>query len=182
MSQQATSDRAAEDRRMLAYLLEQEGIPHPNEPTIGRRPTSGDPPLSFAQQRLWFLHQLEPDSPAYNMPLALRLTGALDVAALTRALEEIVHRHETLRTTFATTGGAPSQVIASDVRLPFSRHDVRDRPEPERAAEARRIIQDEIQQPFDLAAGPQLRCALVRVAEAEHVLVITIHHIISDGW
>jgi len=137
-------------------------------------------PLSFAQQRLWFLDQLDPGSTVYNCPVALRLTGALDVAALERALSEIVRRHEMLRTTFRSIDGAPVQVIgaAVEVRLPVL--DLQSL--PEREVEAQQLAQAEAARPFDLAAGPLLRTTLLRLAAEEHVLLVTLHHIVSDGW
>ncbi|HEU4595289.1 MAG TPA: amino acid adenylation domain-containing protein, partial [Pyrinomonadaceae bacterium] len=151
-------------------------------PPVKRASRDEATPLSFAQQRLWFLDKLEPGSAAYNMPTALRLTGRLDAAALGRTLGEVVRRHEVLRTTFVEVDGSPVQVIApaSEVSLPVT--DLSALDAGEREAEAQRLTQQEARRPFDLAAGPLLRAALLRLSEQEHVLLVTMHHIVSDGW
>ncbi|HEV2733582.1 MAG TPA: condensation domain-containing protein, partial [Longimicrobiaceae bacterium] len=139
-------------------------------------------PLSFAQQRLWFIDQLEPGSAAYNMPYALRLRGRFDPAVLERSLAEIVRRHETLRTVFAFVDGAPVQVIreAAPVALPVV--DLRSLPAGEREAEARRLAAEEAVRPFDLAVGPLLRVSAMRLDAAEWAVLFTMHHVVSDGW
>ncbi|HEV2146075.1 MAG TPA: amino acid adenylation domain-containing protein [Longimicrobiaceae bacterium] len=140
-------------------------------------------PLSFAQERLWFIDQLEPASAAYNLPAALRLRGALDVPALERSLTEVVRRHEVLRTTFPLTGdGRAMQVVAPPEPAMLHRLDLSGQPEGDREREARRLAAREAATPFDLASGPLLRATLVRMAEEEHVLLFTLHHIVSDGW
>jgi amino acid adenylation domain-containing protein len=143
----------------------------------------GAPPLSFAQARLWFIDQLRPGSAAYNVPLALRLRGALDVAVLERALTEIVRRHEALRTTFAAAGdGEAVQVIHPPAPAAIAVEDLRGLSAAEREARARQIAADEAGRPFDLAAGPLLRASLLRLDDEEHALLFTLHHIVSDGW
>ncbi len=139
-------------------------------------------PLSFAQQRLWFIDQLEPGSAAYNMPHALRLRGRFDPAVLERSLTEIVRRHETLRTVFATVDGEPVQVVrdAAPVVLPVT--DLRSLRSEPREAEVRRLAREEAARPFDLAAGPLLRVSAVRLGEAEWGVLFTMHHVVSDGW
>ncbi|HEY0607281.1 MAG TPA: condensation domain-containing protein, partial [Herpetosiphonaceae bacterium] len=137
-------------------------------------------PLSFAQERLWFLDQLDPGSALYTIPLLVRLQGSLDVDALDAALNDVIQRHESLRTTFAALEGRPVQVVARSLELPISLIDLRDR--PEREAAARDFVQAELLRPFDLVAGPQLRATLLRLDEAEHLLLLAMHHIISDGW
>jgi len=140
-------------------------------------------PLSFAQQRLWFLDQLEPNSPFYNIPEAVRLVGPLNPDLFERALNEIVRRHEALRTTFATTkDGRPVQVIHPALRLPLKRIDLTHLPKAEREAESEKLAMQEAQRPFDLAAGPLLRAALVKLGAQDHVILLTIHHIIGDDW
>ncbi|MCP4658711.1 MAG: amino acid adenylation domain-containing protein, partial [bacterium] len=144
-------------------------------------------PLSFAQQRLWFLDRLEPGSSLYNIPTALRLTGDLDQAALVRSLNAIVRRHEVLRTSFAETADGAVQVIRPVAELPLPVTDLERLGEPERGTEARRLARSEARRPFDLARGPVLRAALVRLAtgtpeRAEHLLLLTVHHIAFDGW
>ncbi|HEY9633551.1 MAG TPA: amino acid adenylation domain-containing protein [Coleofasciculaceae cyanobacterium] len=139
-------------------------------------------PLSFAQQRLWFLDQLVPNSAFYNTPAAVRLTGSLNLAALERTFDQIVRRHEALRTTFVTVQGQPVQVIAPSLETSLPVIDLRDFPEAERETEARRLTTQEAQRPFDLSKNPLLRVTLLRLDESEYVLLLILHHIVSDGW
>lgn len=152
------------------------------EQTIPRRTSGSSAPLSFAQQRLWFLDQLEPNSVLYNIPRALRLQGPLNIPALHQALNTLVARHETLRTTFAASDGRPMQVIAAHQSLELPLIDLLSWPDTERETEALRRVTAEAQQPFDLARGPLLRVTLLRLEKEDHILVLTMHHIISDGW
>ena len=140
------------------------------------RVTAEVPPLSFAQEPLWFLDQLVPDNPFYNMPSAYRLSGALDAEALQRALTEVVARHEALRTTFPAPGGRPYQRVAPPAPVPIEVDDVADE------AEARRRAGADAARPFDLERGPLLRARLLRLGPEDHVLLVTVHHIVSDGW
>jgi non-ribosomal peptide synthetase component F/ubiquinone/menaquinone biosynthesis C-methylase UbiE len=139
-------------------------------------------PLSFAQERLWFLDQLEPGSASYNMPAAVRLTGKLDLAATQAAINEVVRRHEALRTSFITVDGEPEQMIALELTLPFTVLDLASVPTAEREAKTTQLAQEEAQRPFDLSKGPLLRSTLLRLSDEEHILLLTMHHIISDGW
>ncbi len=139
-------------------------------------------PPSFAQQRLWFLEQLEPGGSAYNMTAAFRLTGRLRLAALEQSLNEIVARHEALRTTFQTVDEQLVQVINPSVTLTPAVKDLRKLSQPERETIAQHLISEEARRPFDLVQGPLLRVTLLQVDEEEHILLITIHHIVSDGW
>ena len=141
-----------------------------------------NPPLSFAQQRLWFLEHLKPNSSLYLIPCAARLTGPLNIEALEQSLNEIVRRHEVLRTTFAANNGRPFQVISPTASLTLELIDLSDFAETEKEPAINRSIREESRRPFDLAAGPLLRASLLRVAPDEHVLLFTMHHIISDGW
>jgi acyl carrier protein len=145
-------------------------------------PREGRLPLSFAQQRLWFLEQLDPGSALYNCPGGARLRGRLDVPALEFALNEIIRRHESLRTTFATVGGEPVQVIGEAWELRLEVEDLGGLGEAERESTATRAAAEEARTGFDLAAGPLLRIRLLRLAEEEHVLLLTMHHIVSDAW
>jgi len=149
-------------------------------PPLGRAARDGELPLSFAQQRLWFLDQLEPESPVYNIHTALRLEGPLDVPALQRTLDEIVRRHESLRTTFPLSGERPVQAVAPSLKVPVRSLDVSHLPDRER--EALRLAAEEARRPFDLSRGPLVRACLVRLADREHLLLLAMHHIISDGW
>jgi amino acid adenylation domain-containing protein len=139
-------------------------------------------PLSFAQQRLWFIDQLEPNSSLYNIPVAVRLTGSLDIPALERTLSEIVRRHEVLRTTFTQAETRPRQVInpAMSIKLPVT--DLRELTDEEREAEVTRLASEEAHRPFDLSGGPLLRVELLKLSDDEHVALLTMHHIVSDGW
>ncbi|MFP2934434.1 condensation domain-containing protein, partial [Pyxidicoccus sp. 3LG] len=139
-------------------------------------------PLSFAQQRLWFIDRLEPGSALYNILTPVRLKGTLDSAALERAFTELVRRHEALRTTFAAPTGAPVQVIAPPAPFSLPVVDLTHLASDAREAEARRLTVEESQRPFDLARGPLLRATLLRLDTADHVLLLTMHHIVSDGW
>ena len=139
-------------------------------------------PLSFAQERLWFLSQLEEGSVVYNMPAALRLAGSLDRSALERSIHEIVRRHEALRTTFRTEHGSPVQVIVPKLTIPLPIVDLRQMPKNERVAEIQHLIDEEARRAFDLVIGPLLRVTLLCLDEEEHVLLLTIHHIVSDEW
>jgi amino acid adenylation domain-containing protein/non-ribosomal peptide synthase protein (TIGR01720 family) len=159
-----------EKRRLLALRLKKKGIEFNSFP------------LSFAQQRLWFLHQFDPNNPAYNIPAAVRLKGSLNVAALQRTLNEIVRRHEILRTTFTTVDGNPMQVVAGDGAIDLNVVDLEAIPEADREREALKSISDVSRKPFDLATGPLLRAHLYRLAPDEHILLLAMHHIISDGW
>lgn len=139
-------------------------------------------PLSFAQQRLWFLAQLQPDSAAYNFPIAVRLVGSLNAIALQQSLDEIVCRHETLRTTFTTVEGQPIQVIAPSLNIDVPFIDLQELPAKQQEAAVQQLADREAQQPFDLTTGPLVRTALLQLDEANYVLLFTMHHIICDGW
>ncbi|RKG76773.1 amino acid adenylation domain-containing protein, partial [Corallococcus exercitus] len=154
----------------------------PRLPPLTRAAHEGPPPLSFAQQRLWLLDQLQPGSAAYNIPAALRLKGQVDVEALRRAFEALVARHETLRTTLTQHQGQPAQRIHAPAEWTLPLLDVSSLPEAQRDEEARRLANLEARRSFDLEAGPLLRTSLVRLADAEHLLLVTMHHIVSDGW
>ncbi len=149
------------------------------------QPTARDEelPLSFAQQRLWFLDQLEPASPLYNMPSALRLQGQLNVPALEQSLNALIQRHESLRTTFALVNEQPVQRIASRLNLPVQVVDFSPVPGMEaREAAARQVVWEEMHCPFDLARGPLIRARLLRLGQEDHILLLTLHHCAADGW
>ncbi len=164
------ADLSPEKLELLEMLLQEEG---------------GDLnycPLSFGQQRLWFIDQLEPDNPVYNMPISVRLTGALQLSALQQSLNEVIRRHESLRTSFATVDGQPVQVIEPALELAIEVVDLSSMSEPLREVEAQRLSAAEALLPFDLTTGPLLRATLLRLAAEEHMLLLTMHHIVSDGW
>ena len=139
-------------------------------------------PTSYAQQRLWFLQRLEPDNAAYNVPAVFRLRGPINVAALERSFQEIVRRHEVLRTTFALIDGEPKQIVAPSAPPQIQLINIRSLPEAEREKELVRSITHETNQSFHLDKGPLLRVLLMEIDEDEHVLLINMHHIVSDGW
>jgi non-ribosomal peptide synthetase component F len=149
---------------------------------IKRVPRTERLPLSFAQQQLWFIHQLEPESAVYNVPLCVRLKGRLDVAALKHSLNEVVRRHEVLRTTFAVADGQPVQLISEPKPLPLPYVDMSLLAAAQREGKTQLLATEEAARPFDLAAGPLLRATLVRLAEEDHVVMLTMHHIVTDGW
>ena len=142
----------------------------------------GDLPLSFAQERLWFLHYLEPDSAAYNMPRSTYLKGVLKKDALEKAYVELARRHETLRTTFRFTDGNPVLRIATEPNIAFDTLDLRHLPEVQREAEAKRLSAKDARKPFDLKRGPLFRIRLFQLEDEAHVLHFNMHHIISDFW
>src|SRR5215213_308635 len=139
-------------------------------------------PLSFAQQRLWFIQQMEPESTAYNILSAVRLHGRLDLDALGRTFDELVRRHEVLRTRFEMVGDEPTQIICPARPLALGTIDLTGAAQGAREAEVQRLAQQEVGEPFDLSTGPLLRARLLRLSEEEHVILLTMHHIISDGW
>jgi amino acid adenylation domain-containing protein len=139
-------------------------------------------PLSFSQQRLWFLHQLDPDSTAYNGSDLVRLQGTLNVVALEESINEIVRRHEVLRTCFAVVEGRPIQKIIYELRIPLPIVDLQHLQIIQREQEVQRLEAENAQQPFDLTQAPLLRLLLLRLSAEEHILLVTMHHIISDAW
>jgi surfactin family lipopeptide synthetase A len=139
-------------------------------------------PLSFAQQRLWFFEQLTPGLSSYNLPSVYRIHGNLDVVALQKSFSEIVRRHEALRTIFPAVDGRPYQRICPPAPVPLEIVDLQHLPRQEREAAAHRLASEEIYRPFDLAQGPLLRTGLLRLAADEHLLLVTTHHIVFDGW
>ncbi|HYK22500.1 MAG TPA: condensation domain-containing protein, partial [Pyrinomonadaceae bacterium] len=177
-----TSQLSAEQQHLLEQLLREEGIDVAGSDQIPRRRSDDEIPLSFAQQRLWFLDQLNTESSAYNMGRALRLTGDLNQAAMEQALTELLRRHESLRTTFAAHDGQARQVIAPPARFQLPVTDLSTQPAAEREATIQQLLQTEAERPFDLARGPLFRAALLRLGEREHVFFMNMHHIVSDGW
>jgi len=161
---------ASERRALLADLLRQK---------VARQRTA---PLSFAQQRLWLLAQLEPGSAAYNISRALHMQGELNVAALRQTFNTIVARHEVLRGSFNLVDGEPVQRIAAHIELAIPVIDLERLPQNERQRAVTRLITAEAQRPFDLARGPLLRANLLKLSSQDHVLLLTMHHIVSDGW
>ena len=151
-------------------------------PPLQPVPRDRDLPLSFAQQRLWFLDQLMPDNPSYNLPMALRVKGEFDLAAFEESLNAIVMRHESLRTTFANKEGNPVQVIAETMPVEIEFIDFSGLSEKKRESETRRIASEDTMEPFDLEIGPLFRTKVIKLADNDHVVLFNMHHIISDGW
>ena len=178
---------SARKAEILAFLQQANQVSQ-NAPLIQPTPRDGFIPLSFSQHRIWLFDQLEPQNPAYNIPASVRLIGPLDMAAIQASINEIVRRHEVLRTTFGTVNGQTSQVIAPALSIPMPVTDLRNLPPAEQEAAARQAAHEEAQRPFDLAAGPLLRVSFLRMTDdpatgaGEHVLLLTIHHIVSDDW
>lgn len=139
-------------------------------------------PLSFTQERIWFFHQLLPDSPGYNLPIALRLTGVLRVALLEKCFNEIVRRHAILRTIFTEQNGVPVQIVKPAASCMLSIVDLRSCPVNEREMQLKHLVMSAYQQPFDLINGPLLRVHIFQLADRESCLLLTIQHIVSDGW
>ncbi|MEL6612772.1 MAG: condensation domain-containing protein, partial [Bacteroidota bacterium] len=164
----------------LAAHIETLQASGPSRPPLEPQARPSEVPVSFAQQRLWFLHQIEPESPAYNIPVAVRLTGPLSVDALRGALRHVVGRHEALRTRFVAPEGVPQQVITAaaeaQAALVVPVVDVSG------AAEARQLAEAEASRPFSLEDEALVRATLIRIGAEEHVLLLTVHHIVADGW
>jgi amino acid adenylation domain-containing protein len=174
-----------EKRALLMMRLRRKAAERGEEgpPPIPRAPREGDLPLSFAQQRLWFLDRLDPCNPAYNIPAAVRLSGTLDVAAFGRAVTEMVRRHEVLRTTFPEVGGEPRQEIAPPpAALPLPWIDLSGLPAARRDPAARELALQAARQPFDLGRDTLVRVVLLRLAAEIHVALVNLHHIAADGW
>src|SRR5262245_5326753 len=161
---------AEEKRALLADLLREKAAHARPEPT------------SFAQQRLWFLGRLEPDSPAYNIPRPLRLSGDLNVAALHETFNQILVRHDVLRGRFELVDGHPTQLIEPDLEIDLPIVNLEHLSPADREKEVSRLAIADAERPFDLTRAPLLRIGLLRLAPEEHVLLLTMHHIVSDGW
>ena len=171
-----------EQRALLEKQLLKRGLSSVKAQTIPRRGGSPLCALSFDQEQLWFVDQKDPGSFAYNISSSFHISGRLDVDALERSFDEIISRHEALRTTFKSVDGVPYQSIAPSATIALRRVDISGVPEPGREAELRRIIVSGERAPFDLARGPLFRAVLVKLNETEHRLGMTLHHIVTDRW
>ena len=160
----------------------QEAEPAARRPALVPVPREGPLPLSFAQQRLYFLEQLAPGGASYHVPLVVRLEGRLDVELLRAAFQEVLHRHESLRTAFTQVDGQPRQVIAPELALTLPVEDLSHLLPEEREAEAERQAREEAVRPFDLHRGPLVRATLLKLEPEVHALLLTLHHIVCDGW
>ncbi|MBF1989860.1 amino acid adenylation domain-containing protein [Fischerella thermalis] len=176
------TELAARKAEILAFISQANQALHSSSESIQPVPRQGNIPLSFAQQRLWFFTQLEPESYAYNIPAAVRLTGKLNIAALSKSINEIIRRHEILRTTFTVVDGEPIQVIGNGENFTFPVIDLQAFSEEKKQQEVFNLAALEAQKPFDLVQGPLIRANLLKLAETDHVVLLTMHHIVSDGW
>lgn len=173
------SDRKAE---ILSFLRQAEDVAAAPVAAIPPAPRDGNLPLSFAQERLWLLSQLDPDAPTYNIPVAARLRGRLDEAVLEKSFTEIYRRHEALRTRFQMVNGQPVQVISEPAPFSLPTISLEELPETEGEAEALRLVRQEAQRPFNLTNGPLFRVLLLRLNPEERILLLVAHHIVADGW
>ncbi|MEJ2636856.1 MAG: amino acid adenylation domain-containing protein [Calditrichia bacterium] len=153
-----------------------------NIPELVRVSRENPLPLSFSQQRLWFLDKLKPDNPTYNIPSAIRFKGNLDIPALKKSIENLVRRHEILRTCFGESDGQPVQIISENFKVELSINDLSEIPTAVQEDKAREIAKKEALKPFDLKNGPLFRVALLRLAAEDHIVLFTMHHTVSDGW
>ncbi len=167
---------------LLDAMLREQGANGNSYSAPSKRARGDSSPLSFAQQRLWFLDQLAPGSSLYNIDLALPLNFAVEIDALRDALNEIVRRHESLRTTFHCIAGEPIQRVSPPIAAPLTVEDLRGLTAEARVSGAQRITEEEASRPYDLARGPLFRARLLRLDPEEHVLLIGMHHIVADGW
>jgi amino acid adenylation domain-containing protein len=168
-------------RELLARLLKEKGMKTASLPIMPRSQVSDHAPLSYAQQRMWFLNQLEPGSTVYNVNTIIPIAPSLSIEVIEKSLNEIVRRHESLRTTFPSVEGEPQQVISPEFRLELPVVDIRDKPDRESEEEVLRLMGEEAGLPFDLSTLPLMRTVLVRVSGGDQLLLLTMHHIITDG-
>jgi hypothetical protein len=174
-------------RKLLKLLLGQGGIGLKQTARMRRQRPTAPLPLSFAQQRLWFLDRLVPNSPFYNLPSAFRLRapliqGPIDEKAVRAALNEIVTRHEVLRTSFGEEGGKPFLVVSPSLEVPFEVRDLRHLDAAARDRESLRLATEDAHKPFDLRGGPFIRASLLRLGEIDYVFLMNMHHIVADAW
>jgi amino acid adenylation domain-containing protein len=180
MSLSHQGDAAA--NRLADLLTQQSAVKRLSIDRIPRRPTIGPLPLSFAQQRLWFLDKLVPASPFYNVPVAIRVRVPLDLGVLRRTLNEIVRRHEVLRTSFPEVANRPTQVVGASFEVPFSIIDLRTLDQARREQESLRMATEDAQLPFDLRHPPLVRARAVLLGPQDCMFLINLHHIVADGW
>src|SRR4051812_8013866 len=180
-AQQLTSLTPAQRALLERRLMQKNKRAKHERQAIKRSAKRDSAPLSYNQQGMWVLDRLMPGTAVYHWPTAARLRGKLDVEALTRALQAIVSRHDSLRTSFQTVDGTPAQIIG-DFELDVPLVDLTNQSEAEREAEALTILRHEARTPFNLSKGPLIRAILLRMQEHDHILLVTMHHIVTDGW
>jgi len=172
---------SAKQAELQGILTGSSGVPK-RAPTIPRRERGERAPLSFAQERLWFLYQMEPDRAIYNLPLVIRLKGAVNVPALEQSLREVARKHEALRTRFVSENGTPVQEVAPSCACDVLVVDLTGLPDPDRAGQAERLATAYSQLPFPLETGPVFRAALFELEKRLYILTLVVHHIAADGW
>lgn len=173
---------SGERRALLQKMLWNEGFRASATDQIAPREPGGPAPLSFAQQRLWFLQQMDPESYVYNIPVALRIEGALDVTALEQGISQVIRRHESLRTNFRMLNGQAFQFVNPPLEVHLSPETVQVSAETSQEREITNRANQELRRAFDLTAGPLIRATLLRFTDVDHVLLLTMHHIVADGW
>ena len=178
----AESELEKQRQRLLEQLLAEEGLDAPSVAAIAPRDPSAAVPLTFAQEVLWLLDRATPGLTAYNTPLAKRIRGELDVAALERALGGVVARNEALRTVFRANGDGAEQVVLDQMSMSLSIHDVSALPFVDREGTAVSVLRNVANTPFDLTREPGFRAALARISDDDHILLLLTHHIVSDAW
>ncbi|MDZ8258877.1 non-ribosomal peptide synthetase [Nostoc sp. ChiQUE01b] len=177
-----TRDLLAKNKAELILLLKDKNVDIDTDLPLIKTERPQKLPLSFAQEQLWLVNQLEPDNPFYNEQVSLKLHGHLNTVALEQSLNKIISRHEVLRTNFHTINEQPVQVIADSLTLSVPVVDLTELPESEREIACQKLAAKEANQPFDLANSPLIRASVAKITEVEHVFILTIHHIIFDGW
>jgi amino acid adenylation domain-containing protein len=184
MNKASSSEAQLSEKRqkLLALMRENEQLARKLLDRILPRTTSEPPPLSFAQQRQWFLNQLAPGSPFYNIPAAMRIRASINAEILRATFNEIIRRHEVLRTAFSEVDGKPFQLILPEVDIPLQTVDLRHLPPAAREREAVRVVEEHARTPFDLHQVPLIRLGLVCLDDSDFVFLITLHHIVADGW
>ena len=182
MTDPSLSNISQAKRDLLAKYLRGELQQPTSARSITRREPGSPLQLSFAQERLWFLDQLNPESAVFNVPLTVKLTGAIDAEALWRSVNEIVRRHEILRTTFLTRDGLPEVLVAPELNIELPVIDLTVYPTSQRESQAHVFLSEEEQRPFDLTHGPLIRTKLFRLSDRDHRFIVNMHHIVSDGW
>lgn len=169
-------------RAAFMRMLQKKSVLSANAQLIPRRPQHDSAPLSFAQQRLWFIDQLVTGRSLYHLSAAVRLSGQLDVRALEQSLTEVIRRHESLRTSFRLVNNEPMQIIAPAYPCSLPVLDLSEVPQPEQVEKIKQVTVEEAQEPFDLSVGPVIRILLLKLSPKNHVFLFTIHHIAGDGW
>ncbi|MFW6012209.1 MAG: amino acid adenylation domain-containing protein [bacterium] len=180
--QRRMAELPPERREALRLVLERRGLDLSRDVILPRESAGEAAPLAYGQEQIWFLDRLNPGSSTYNMPALIDLLGELDVSVLERSLQRVVDRHEILRTTFGLKDGRPVQFVAPELEVLVPHIDLRGLPDGRRDETVRQLTEAEALRPFDLARGPLIRATLVQSEEEEYTLVLTLHHIVADGW